>query len=123
MIRSNIPKRGDVYWIDPNPVAGREMKNRHRFVVITPREINALGVSMTVPITAGGAFSRDVGLAVPVTGHDTTGVAICNQVRSFDIAARLQQKTAQYIETLDEATMSQIIGRVVSAIDPEPEMS
>lgn len=122
MIRSNIPKRGDVYWIDPNPVAGREMKNRHRFVVITPREINALGVSMTVPITAGGAFSRDVGLAVPVTGHDTTGVAICNQVRSFDIAARLQQKTAQYIETLDEATMSQIIGRVVSAIDPEPEM-
>jgi mRNA interferase ChpB len=63
MIRSNIPKRGDVFWIDPNPVAGREMKDRHRFVVITPKEINILGVSMTVPITSGGVFTRDVGLA------------------------------------------------------------
>tara|TARA_R110002020_G_scaffold92838_2_gene224332 strand:- start:1552 stop:1923 length:372 start_codon:yes stop_codon:yes gene_type:complete len=121
MIRSNVPRRGDVFWIDPNPLAGREMKNRHRFVVITPREINALGVAMTVPITTGGAFTRDVGLAVPVTGHDTTGIAVCNQVRSFDIAARLQQKTAQYIETLDAATMSEIVARVVSAIDPAPE--
>ncbi|MEH6691505.1 MAG: type II toxin-antitoxin system PemK/MazF family toxin [Pseudorhizobium pelagicum] len=121
MIRSNVPRRGDVFWIDPNPVAGREMKNRHRFVVITPREINALGVAMTVPITTGGAFTRDVGLAVPVTGHDATGIAVCNQVRSFDIAARLQQKTAQYIETLDAATMSEIVARVVSAIDPAPE--
>ncbi|QRM42468.1 type II toxin-antitoxin system PemK/MazF family toxin [Rhizobium sp. BG4] len=121
MVRSNVPKRGDVYWIDPHPVAGREMKNRHRFVVITPREINALGVSMTVPITNGGAFTRDVGLAVAISGHDTTGVAVCNQVRSFDIAARIQQKTAQYIETLDEATMSEIVARVVSAIDPAPE--
>lgn len=121
MVRSNVPKRGDVYRIDPNPVAGREMKNRHRFVVITPREINALGVSMTVPITSGGAFTRDVGLAVAISGHDTTGVAVCNQVRSFDIAARIQQKTAQYIETLDEATMNEIVARVVSAIDPAPE--
>ena len=121
MIRSNVPRRGDVFWIDPNPVAGREMKNRHRFVVITPREINALGVAMTVPITTGGAFTRDVGLAVPVTGHDTTGIAVCNQVRSFDIAARLQQNTAQYIETLNAATMSEIVARVVSAIDPAPE--
>ena len=123
MIRSNVPRRGDVYWIDPNPVAGREMKNRHRFVVITPIEINRLGVSMTVPITTGGAFIRDVGLAVAISGHDTTGVAVCNQVRSFDIPARIQQKTAQYIETLDEATMNEIVSRVVSAIDPAPEPS
>ena len=37
------------------------------------------------------------------------------------IGARLQQKTARYIETLDEATMSEITARVVSAINPEPE--
>ena len=123
MIRSNLPRRGDVYWIDPNPVAGQEMKNRHRFVVVTPIEINSLGVSMTVPITTGGAVIRDVGLAVAISGHDTTGVAVCNQVRSFDIPARIQQKTAQYIETLDEATMNEIVSRVVSAIDPAPEPS
>lgn len=119
MVRSNVPRRGDVYWIDPNPVSGREMKDRHRFVVITPREINALGVCMTVPVTTGGAFSRNVGLAVPITGHETSGVAICNQVRSFDIDARVRAGSARFVETLDEATSGEIVARVVSAIDPE----
>jgi mRNA interferase ChpB len=119
MVRSSVPRRGDVYWIDPNPVAGREMKDRHRLVVITPREINALGVSMTVPISTGGAFSRNVGLAVPVAGHDTTGVAVCNQVRSFDIEARVRAGSARFIEALDDATIGEIVARVVSAIDPE----
>ena len=119
MVRSSVPKRGDVYWIDPNPVAGREMKDRHRFVVITPREINALGVCMTVPVTSGGMFTRDVGLAVPISGHETSGVAVCNQVRSFDIEARMRAGTARYIETLDAVIADEIVARVVSAIDPE----
>ncbi len=118
MVRSDVPRRGDVYWIDPNPVAGREMKDRHRFVVITPREINALGVSMTVPITTGGVFARNVGLAVAVSGHDTTGVAVCNQVRSFDIVARVRAGAARFIESLDSTTIDEIVARVVSAIDP-----
>lgn len=111
-----IPHRGDVYWIDPNPVAGREMKDRHRFVVITPREINALGVAMFVPVTSGGR--RDTGLTVPITGHDTNGVAVCNQVRTFDIEAREKAGSARHIERLDTVTMDEIVSRVVSVIDP-----
>jgi mRNA interferase ChpB len=118
VIRRRIPQRGDVYWIDPNPVAGREMKDRHRFVVITPQEINALGVAMTVPITSGGQFARDTGLTVPITGHDTSGVAVCNQVRTFDIEAREKNGSARYIETLDATTAEEIVTRVVSVIDP-----
>ena len=118
MVRSSVPRQGDVYWIDPNPVAGREMKDRHRFVVITPREINALGVCMTVPVTTGGVFSRNVGLAVPITGHETNGVAVCNQVRSFDIEARVRAGSARYIEALDRPTIEDIVARVISAIDP-----
>jgi len=118
MVRSDVPRCGDVYWIDPKPVAGREIKDRHGFVVITPRQINALGVSMTVPIATGGVFARDAGLAVMISGHATTGIAVCNQVRSFDIAARVHMGTARFIETLDKATMDEIVARVVSAIDP-----
>ena len=120
MVRSNEPRRGDVYWIDPNPVSGREMEDRHRFVVITPNEINALGVCMTVPITTGGAFARNIGLAVPITGHETSGVAVCNQVRSFDIDARIRAGSARFVEKLDQATTDEIVARVVSAIDPDP---
>ena len=118
MARDRHPQPGDVYWIDPNPVAGREMKDRHRFVVITPREINALGVAMTVPVTTGGGFARNMGLTVVVSGHDTNGVAVCNQVRSFDIEARVRAGSARYVETLDEATTNEIVSRVLSVIDP-----
>lgn len=119
MVRSSVPRQGDVYWIDPNPVAGREMKDRHRFVVITPAEINALGICMTVPVTTGGAYARNMGLAVQIGGHDTTGVAVCNQVRSFDMEARIRNGTARFVERLDAATVEEIVARVVSVIDPE----
>ena len=118
MVRSNIPKRGDVYLVDLNPVVGNEMRDAHRCVVITPREINAVGLCLTVPITTGGVFSRKAGLAVNISGHKTTGVALCNQVRSLDILEGMRLKTARHVDTLDELTMDEIIARVVSMIDP-----
>jgi mRNA interferase ChpB len=117
--RGRHPQPGDVYWIDPNPVAGREMKGRHRFVVVTPAAINALGVAMTVAVTTGGGFAHKMGLTVPISGHDTNGVAVCNHVRSFDIAARVEAESARYIESLDPATTNEIVSRVLSVIDPE----
>jgi len=118
MSRHRIPQRGDIYLINPNPQAGREMKDLHRFIVITPKEINKLGLSMTVPITSGGAFSRTNGLTVPIMGYHTTGVAICNQVRSFDIEERVRTKTANYVETVDKNLIDEIVNRVISVIDP-----
>jgi mRNA interferase ChpB len=97
------------------------MKDRHRFVVITSKQINALGVAMTVPVTSGGKFSRNMGLTVPIMGHDTTGVAVCNQVRSFDIEARVKAGCAKYIETVDQVTMDDIVNHVVSILDPAEE--
>jgi len=87
MTKQPSPQRGDIYWIDPNPITGREMKNKHRFVIISPKEINALGIAITIPITSRGDFARKMGLTVSITGHNTIGVVVCNQIRSFDIEA------------------------------------
>lgn len=113
-----IPQRGDIYLIDPNPCVGKEMRDKHRFVVITPKEINSLGISTTVPITSGGEFARDMGLAVSILGYETNGVAVCNQVRSFDIQAREKEGTAKFIERIDDDITMEIINRVISVIDP-----
>jgi mRNA interferase ChpB len=78
-----------------------------------------LGIVMTVPISSGAEFARKSGLTVTIAGHDTTGVAVCNQVRSFDIQARIRSGNACYVETLDTATTEEIISRVISVIDPE----
>ena len=118
MSTRHVPKRGDVYWINPNPVAGREMKDRHRFVVITPEQINRLGVAMTVPVSSSAAFARTTGIAVSISGHDTLGFAVCNQVRSFDIETRIKSGGARYVESLDSATAEEIVSRALSVIDP-----
>ncbi len=98
------------------------MKDRHRFVVITPTRINDLGLAMTVPITTDGEWARNIGLAVPITGgYDTTGVAVCNQVRTFDIKAREKEGSAHYVETLDDFIVDEIVSRVLSVIDPAPQ--
>jgi mRNA interferase ChpB len=118
MVRSNVPKRGDVFLVALNPVVGNEIKDDHRCVVITPKEINAVGMCLTVPITTGGVFTRKAGLAVNISGHKTTGVALCNQVRALDIMERVRQKTARHVDTLDVSTTDEIVARVISMIDP-----
>ena len=47
-----------------------------------------------------------------------SAVAVCNQVRSFDIEARMRAGSARYIEALDRSTVEEIVTRVISAIDP-----
>jgi len=49
---------------------------------------------------------------------ETNGVAVCNQVRSFDIEQRARDGSARFIARLDDVTMADIVARVVSAIDP-----
>lgn len=118
MTKYGAPQKGDVYIINPNPQAGREMRGSHRFVVISPKEINKLGTAITVPITSGGNYLRLKGFTVSISGYDTTGVAVCNQVRSFDIEERIKMGTAKYIENLGTHIMDEIILKVISIIDP-----
>jgi len=118
MTKDRVPHRGDVFLINPNPQAGREMRNPHRFAVITPKEINKLGIAMAVPVASGGSFSRIKGLTVAITGHDTTGVAVCNQIRSLDIEERVKNGSAKFVERLDDHIIDEIVLRVISVIDP-----
>ncbi len=120
MTRAPRIERGDVYWINPNPVAGREMRDRHPFVVITQVAINALGLVMTVPVTSGSAFAKARGLTVRIRGNRISGVAVCNQVRTFDLTARVQAGSARFVERIDESAAEEIVARVLSVIDPAP---
>lgn len=104
-----VPERGDVFFIDPDP---------HRFIVITRSEINRLGAASTVPVISSHAFSQAGGLTVAIHGYNTTGVAVCNQVRTFDIADKMRKGSAKFVERLNDAIMMEIINRVVSIIDP-----
>lgn len=119
--RARAPKRGEIYSIDPNPVVGREMRDRHYWIVLTPEAANVHGVSIAVVVTTVAAGARAAGLTVPVSGNGVTGVAICTHLRSFDLRARLADGSARLAGIADPATVDEIAARVASLIDPEPD--
>jgi mRNA interferase ChpB len=45
-------------------------------------------------------------------------VAVCDQVRSFDLDARGGDGSAAFVESLDAATTAEIVARAIRVIDP-----
>ncbi|MDQ5946974.1 MAG: mRNA interferase MazF [Pseudomonadota bacterium] len=84
-----VPDRQDVIWIDCNPQAGREMRDRHPFLVLSPRAFNArtslvIGLPMTTAeYNADNPFAVAVGVAKGAKAGKTSYV-LCHQPKSFD---------------------------------------
>jgi mRNA interferase MazF len=87
------PDRQDIIWIDCNPRAGAEMRDRHPMLVLSPRAFNVktglvIGLPMTTAeynatnpfaIATGSASGRKAG---------KTSYVLCHQPKSFDWRAR-----------------------------------
>lgn len=88
-----VPERQDIVWIDCDPQAGREMRDRHPFVVLSPRPFNertslVIGLPMTTAeCNADNPFAIAVGQAA---GRRTgkTRYVLCHQPKSLDWRVR-----------------------------------
>lgn len=83
-----IPARQDIIWIDCNPQVGREMRDVHPFLVLSPQAFNdktalVIGLPMTTAAyNADNPFAVAVG---PAAGAKTgTSYVLCHQPKSFD---------------------------------------
>jgi mRNA-degrading endonuclease toxin of MazEF toxin-antitoxin module len=84
-------KRGDIYLVSLDPTLGHEQQGKRPVLIVSPDRFNAVtGVPIVVPITSGGAFARNAGFAVSLSGAGTTttGIVRCDQPRPLDLAAR-----------------------------------
>jgi len=86
-----VPERQEVIWIDCNPQTGQEMRDRHPFLVLSPRAFNArTSLVIGLPMTTA-AYNADNPFAVVVgpAGHaEKTSYVLCHQPKSFDWRAR-----------------------------------
>ena len=114
------PKRGQIYSIDPDPSLGRELRGRHYWLVLTEEIVNRHGMVIAVAINTTATGVREAGLAVQIAAGPITGVAVINQVRSFDLRARNEQSGVRHVATAPAAIVDDIANRVASLIDPEP---
>ena len=82
-------RRGEIYFIDLDPVQGREQAGRRPAVVISADSVNQLPLVVTVVIgTKGENMTRDhptnVRLSPTESGLSLQTVFLCFQIRALD---------------------------------------
>ena len=88
-----VPNRQEILWIDCSSHAGREMRDRHPFLVLSPKAFNdrtslVIGLPMTTAeYNATNPFAVSVGAASGRKAGKTSDV-LCHQPKSFDWRAR-----------------------------------
>jgi mRNA interferase MazF len=109
--KSWVPDRQDIIWIDHNPQAGREMRDFHPLLVLSPKAFNAstglvIGLPMsTAPYNATNPFAVKAGRAATKTKTQADSYVLCHQPKSFDW--RMRGGKPHPSKRLDDATLSQ----------------
>lgn len=79
------PDRRDVIWIDCNPQAGREMRDIHPLLVLSPRQFNErTGIVIGLPMTTAEYNSTNPFAVSFVGPRATTSYILAHQPKSFD---------------------------------------
>ena len=110
-----VPDRQDIIWIDCNPQVGREMRDVHPFLVLSPRVFNektslVIGLPMTTAeYNSDNPFAVAVG---KVSGRKTeqTSYVLCHQPKSFDW--RLRKARAHPLGALSNTLFVQVCERL-----------
>jgi mRNA interferase MazF len=108
-----VPERQEIIWIDCNPQAGREMRDRHPFLVLSPRAFNertslVIGLPMT---TASYNASNPFAVTAGIAGGARSGKAsyvLCHQPKSFDW--RIRQAAPHPMGNLADARFAEVCG-------------
>ncbi|MEJ8849845.1 type II toxin-antitoxin system PemK/MazF family toxin [Variovorax rhizosphaerae] len=80
-----VPERAEIIWIAHSPHAGKEMKNEHPMLVISPAAFNArTGIVIGLPMTHA-EYNADNPFALAVKGpKGEVGYVLAFQPKSFD---------------------------------------
>jgi mRNA interferase MazF len=102
---SRAPRRGDVYWVNLDPVVGTEIRKTRPAVIVSNNSCNRYGTRVVVlPITSNVDSVYPGEAMVDVKGR--AGRALGDQIRSIDkrrVKARLSTLTADEMARIDEA--------------------
>lgn len=96
----SYPRRGEIYWVNLDPVVGREVAKRRPGMVVSPDEMNrALGMVILAPVTS------------TVRGWPTRV--------TVSLAGRRRSVALDQIRTVDVSRL----GKRLGTVDPEPALA
>jgi len=118
-----VPDRQEVIWIDCNPQSGREMRDRHPFVVLSPRAFNErTSLVIGLPMTTAD-YNADNPFAIAVDrvrrrGQERTSYVLCHQPKSFDWVRR--GASPHPLKRLQDAPFAEVRGVLEQIIQLAP---
>ncbi len=107
-----IPKQGDIIHLDFDPQAGHEQKGRRPALVVSNAFYNRRSEMIMVSPITNTDKNHPFHVRLDAATH-TTGVVLCDQVRSLDIYAR----NAEYRESVSEETLHEAIDLICSFLE------
>ncbi|WP_027186849.1 endoribonuclease MazF [Desulfovibrio cuneatus] len=112
MVKAYVPHCGDIIWLHFDPQAGHEQAGHRPALVLSPKAYNGkTGLCLVVPITnqsKGYPFE----LALPADCQ-TTGVVLCDQMRSLD----WQVRGAALKEEVGEGFVREVLARFMPLVE------
>lgn len=80
-----VPDRSDIIWIDFNPQSGREMRDMHPMMVLSPKKFNSrTGIVIGLPMTTAEYNSTNP-FAIKFEGkRGMVSYVLAHQPKSFD---------------------------------------
>lgn len=109
-----IPRRGDLVWLDFTPQAGHEQAGRRPALILSPESYNRkTGLALACPITS---HAKGYPFEVPLpSGLPVSGVVLSDHVRSIDWRAR----HAERVGKADADTFTDVCGKLTALISEE----
>ncbi len=111
-IMGYIPEQGDIILLEFDPQAGHEQMGRRPALVVSNNTFNMFTkIAIVCPITN---TDRGFPLHVPLQKRTkTTGVVMCEQVKSLDISAR----KATFLEKAPKDIVEEVADILISFVD------
>ena len=107
-------QQGDIIFLDFDPQIGHEQKGRRPAIVVSNNTFNSFtSIAVVCPITN---INRGIPIHVPLDNRNqTTGVIMCDQVKSLDIKMR----NAEFVEKVPEDILVEVVDIIYGFIEVE----
>lgn len=110
MVVRYIPNRGDIIWIDFDPVRGHEQSGRRPALVISHFEYNKkTSLAIACPITSKTKhYTHEVNLK----GKNISGMILVDQVRNVD----WENRKSEFIESVNLNVLDEVEAKLLTLI-------
>ena len=114
-------KAGEIYWVNPNPTIGDEIKKRRPVVVLNGGHDKHLKLAIVVPVTTWSSYWEKNPFFVSLGPNTKSGLKKKSVADCFQIRAVSHNRFEEKIGEISNDEITQIKKSITLILDIEPK--